>query len=221
MNSSRPGSFCASARCSAVSCRMASMASIRLARLLVGLLALARILRRDGRPLAARRAGRGAAGAAAWPRAVVSATLARRRLWRSARRCRRAARVCATRRQAASAKSAATASTAIGQRAPAAMETSNFGAHESRRIPAIRWFVPSAVDGRGGARDEVQQAPVDLARVRQHDHVGERLGLAKAAAGRAFFHDVVERLARRAPGAGAAPWRRCRARRTRRGRRWR
>ena len=50
-------------------------------------------------------------------------------------------------------------------------------------------------DDDGGARDEVQQALVDLARVRQHNHVGERLVLAKAAAGGAFFHRVVSRMA--------------------------
>ena len=39
------------------------------------------------------------------------------------------------------------------------------------------------------APNEVQQTLVDLARVRQHNHVGKRLALAKAAAGRAFLDE--------------------------------
>src|SRR5665647_1255307 len=49
-----------------------------------------------------------------------------------------------------------------------------------------------AVCLRSGERDEVQQALVDLSRVRQYQHVGERFALAKAAARLSSFEDVVK-----------------------------
>ena len=50
----------------------------------------------------------------------------------------------------------------------------------------------SAVNVRGGPRHQIEQALIDLACVRQHDHVGERFPLAKPATGRALEHHLVK-----------------------------
>ena len=90
-------------------------------------------------------------------------------------------------------KSAASASAAVGQLTSAAMAK----ASQIRAAQGAAEF--GLFDGSGsavrlGESDEFHEALIDLARVRQHQHVGERLAFAKAAARLSFLGDIVKRM---------------------------
>ena len=88
--------------------------------------------------------------------------------------------------------SAARASAAVGQLTSAVMaKASKFGSHKGAEFGL---FDGSGSAVRLGESDEFHEALIDLARVRQHQHVGERLAFAKTAARLSFFDDIVKRM---------------------------